>query len=284
MKLSNLFGAAGAMVVMSAAMLLTVCGDDGPKAPAPLNLGGPDRYLTFVSTDKPIYRPGEKLYVRSALLHASKHTPSAEAQAAQVEVTGPKGDVVASGMVNPQDGVFGFSWDIPTGTPGGEYTVKTSHPFTGYAPGVRKFDVRAYRAPRLKSQIVFLRDGYGAGDMVSASVHVDRAEGGVPAKAKVSAIARVDGVEVSNLTTVIDEKENASAQFKLPATIERGEGSLAFVVEDGGVLETASKTIPILLQTVDLAIYPEGGDLVAGLPNRVYIAALTPAKKPADIA
>ena len=55
-------------------------------------------------------------------------------------------------------------------------------------------------------------------------------------------------------------------------------------IEDGGVVETATKTIPILLQTVDLVMYPEGGELVAGLPNRVYLEAKTPAKKPADIA
>jgi hypothetical protein len=56
------------------------------------------------------------------------------------------------------------------------------------------------------------------------------------------------------------------------------------VIQDGGVVETATKTTPILLQTVDLALYPEGGDLVAGLLNRVYIEARTPAKKAADVA
>jgi hypothetical protein len=54
-------------------------------------------------------------------------------------------------------------------------------------------------------------------------------------------------------------------------------------IEDGGVVETASKTIPILLQTVDLTMYPEGGDLVAGLPCQVYFEAFTPAGKPADL-
>ncbi|HEY7120163.1 MAG TPA: alpha-2-macroglobulin family protein, partial [Tepidisphaeraceae bacterium] len=146
-----------------------------------------------------------------------------------------------------------------------------------------KFDIRAYRAPRLKSQIVFVRDGYGPGDTVNASVHVDRAEGGIPAGAKVTAIARLDGTEISRTDSKIDERGDTSAQFPLPPTIARGEGSLAFVIEDGGVLETASKTIPILLQTVDLSIYPEGGDLVARLPNRVYIEAFTPAHKPADL-
>jgi hypothetical protein len=283
MKWSKMVRAAGAAVVLSAALMMTVRGDEAGQKVKVADLGGTERFLTFVSTDKPIYRPGEKLYVRAAVLNATTHAPGADNTPAMVEVSGPKGDTIASGSASAADGVFGFAWAIPTGTAGGEYTVKVSHPYSGHAPGVRRFDIRAYRAPRLKSQIVFVRDGYGPGDTVSASVHVDRAEGGVPANAKVSVIARLDGAEISNTPTTIDAKGNASAQFKLPAEISRGEGSLAFVIEDGGALETASKTIPILLQTVDLSIYPEGGDLVAGLQNRVYIQALTPAKKPADL-
>jgi hypothetical protein len=53
-------------------------------------------------------------------------------------------------------------------------------------------------------------------------------------------------------------------------------------IQDGGTVETATKTIPILLQTLDLAFYPEGGDLIAGLPNRVYFEGRTPSQKPAD--
>jgi hypothetical protein len=277
--------ATGATVLLFSTLILTVQGQPPVATPPPaINFGGAERFLTYVATDKPMYRPGEKMYVRAALLNARTHVPGSERAVAVIQVTGPKGDVVASGSVGPQDGVYGFSWEIPRGTAGGEYAVKVTHPFSGHAPGVRKFDVRAYRAPRLKSQIVFLRDGYGPGDTVSASVHVDRAEGGVPAKAKVTAIARLDGKEIANAATTIDEHGNASAKFALPPVIARGDGTLAFVIEDGGVLETASKTIPILLQTVDLSIYPEGGDLVAGLANRVYIEAFTPAKKPADLA
>jgi hypothetical protein len=38
------------------------------------------------------------------------------------------------------------------------------------------------------------------------------------------------------------------------------------------------------LQTVDLKMYPEGGDLIAGYPNRLYIQATLPNGKPADLA
>jgi len=248
-----------------------------------------ERYLAHIATDKPIYRTGEKLYVRGVVLRADGHSPIASPQGstgtgtASFEIKGPKGDTVASGVSAIIDSVVGFGWDIPSSQAGGEYTVRVFLP-GGDAPAERKFDIRAYRAPRLKSQIVFVRDGYGPGDTVNANLHVERAEGGVPAGAKVSVSARVDGEETWKGSTTVDGSGNASAGFKLPAAIARGEGVIAMVIEEGGTLETATKTIPILLQTLDLAIYPEGGDLIAGLPNRVYIEGRTPSKKPADIA
>src|SRR5438477_1294268 len=55
-------------------------------------LGGPERYLTSISTDKPIYRSGEKVYVRGVLLNASSHKPLGAGQSANpfIEIRGPK--------------------------------------------------------------------------------------------------------------------------------------------------------------------------------------------------
>lgn len=247
-------------------------------------LGGKDRYAAYVSTDKPIYRTGEKVYVRSVLLDAASRKPAPRQAPGQFEVKGPKGNTVAGGFAQTQDSVSGFVWDIPADLPGGEYRLSVSYPELGTAPAVRKFDIRAYRAPRIKTQIKFLRDGYGPGDTVAATLEANRAEGGKPENAKVTITARLDGAEVHQSSAVLDAAGNCRALFKLPRKIERGDGTLVFTIEDGGVVETASKTIPILLQTVDLTICPEGGDLVAGLPCRVYLEARTPFGKPADIA
>jgi alpha-2-macroglobulin-like protein len=248
------------------------------------SLGGPNRYLTHVSTDKPLYRPGEQVLARGLVLEAISNKPHPGGLQATIEIRGPKGDVVTSAMVNTQDAVWGYRWPIPPEQPGGEYTLKVTYPWNGEAPAERKFDVRAYRAPRLRSQIEFLRDGYGPGDTVTATLDVKRAEGGIPVGAKVTATAVVDGATAAQVTSTVNDKGLCTISFKLPAKIDRGEGSLAFAIEDGGVVETAAKTIPILLQTLDLAMYPEGGDLVAGLTSRVYFEAKTPAQKPADLA
>ena len=250
------------------------------------DLGGPRRFLTHVSTDKPIYRGGENVYVRGVILDAAAHTPlpANEQPGAMVEITGPRGDRVASGHARAEASVVAFTWTVPPGAAGGPHTVKITYPGAGHAPAERQFDVRAYRAPRLKTQILFLRDGYGPGDEIVASLHVERAEGGVPEGAAVTATARVDGAVVHRGPVTVDGGGDGICRFRLPDDIARGEGTLSFAIMDGGSLETAAKTIPILLQSIDVQFYPEGGELVADLPGRVYFEARTPARKPADLA
>ena len=53
-------------------------GGQGVRMPAASQASaGPDRYLTYVSTDKPVYRTGEKVYVRGFVLRAEGHAPGA---------------------------------------------------------------------------------------------------------------------------------------------------------------------------------------------------------------
>src|ERR1700679_3246153 len=145
-------------------------------------LGGAERYQSFVSTDKPIYRGAETVYVRGVLLNAANHKPLPEDKQtrATIQIKGFSGETIASGNVQTENGAWGFSWSIPSSQAGGQYTAIVNYPESGYAPAERKFDIRTFRAPRLKSQIVFLRDGYGPGDAASATLHVERAEGGIP--------------------------------------------------------------------------------------------------------
>ena len=270
----------GAIVALAAGVLV---GQPAPDPAAPL--GGAERWLTHVSTDKPMYREGETVYLRAVVLEAHRHTPLAQGTWAQavIEIVGPKGETVATLSTEAQDSVAGAAWAVPAGQAGGAYVARVTWPMNGWPTSERSFDVRAYRAPRLKTQIVFVKDGYGPGEQVQATAHVDRPEGGSPVGARVVVVARVDGAEVHRATATLDAAGNVAAAFALPKIIERGEGTLAVTITDGGVVETATKTLPILLQTVDLQLFPEGGDLVAGLPCRVYFEGRLPNGKPADM-
>jgi len=273
---------------ISAVLVLYTVLASAANAPKPVtsdDLGGSDRYLAYVSTDKPVYRAGENVYLRSVFLNAHDNTPLQGSRTSiKVKISGPKGDVVHEGNSVDADSAIGYLWTVPDGIVGGQYTAKVSNPALGIPETERVFDIRAFRAPRIKSQIQFTRDGYGPGDQVRASVSMERVEGGVPNGAKITAIARLDGEEIyRGPTQQITDNGVMDTVFNLPVKIDNGEGSLSFVIEDGGIVETASKSLPILAGKLDIEFYPESGELVAGLKSRVYFQALLANGKPADV-
>lgn len=151
------------------------------------------RLLAHLATDKPLYRPGEALYARAALLDAFTRAPAGTGISVGFEVRSPRGDAVLTRAGQVVQGVAALSWTIPADLAGGEYTLAATFPAEGLPPAELGFSIRAHRAPRLETE---------------------------------------------------PEPE-------------------------AGVL---------------LSFYPEGGDLVVGLPGRLYLEARTPGGKPVEVA
>ena len=108
--------------------------------------------------------------------------------------------------------------------------------------------------------------GYGR-DEVSAALELKRPTGEVLANQAVTGVVRLDGVDLPRLALSTDKDGNALVRFTLPAEIQVGDGLLTVLVEDGGVTESVSKRVPIVLKKLQFAMFPEGGKLVAGLPR-----------------
>ncbi len=257
-----------------------------PRAPekSAADLGGAERYLAHLSTDKPVYRPGEKVYARAVVLEAFSRKPLSRSAWCTFEVKSSRGESVLQAPSACEQGVAPFGWEIPQGQAGGVYTLVAKFPGEGAPPAEMTFDVRAYRVPRLRTDLQFLRKAFGPGDEVTAALSATRAEGGIPAGARVTAVATVDGAEVHRSTLALDAGGAASVTFRLPGEIRAGDGTLSMIIQDGGVQEAAAKTIPIVVNRVSLALFPEGGDLAAGAEGRVYFEARTPRQEPADVA
>ncbi|MFO0934749.1 MAG: MG2 domain-containing protein [Planctomycetota bacterium] len=265
--------------------LARAAGPDEARPPSrPPDLGDANRDLAHLSTDKPVYRPGERVFGRAAVLNGFDRRPRTAPATALFEVRSGRGEVVARVASPVETGVAAFGWEVPAGAAGGRYTLVASFPDAGLATSSLEFDVRDFRAPRLSTDLQFARKAYGAGDTVTASLKVTRAEGGLPVGAKTTAVATVDGVEVHRQEVVIDALGTCAVSFALPKELRTGDATLAMTVADGGVVETAAKSIPVVVNRVVLAMYPEGGDLVAGVPCRVYVEARTPKQRPADVA
>ena len=240
-------------------------------------------YSTYLTTDKPLYRPGETVFFRSLTL--SRFANDADRDTVvQFEIHNPAGTVVPQSkqMGVTQHGVGNGVFAIPPQFSGGQYTLIARSPQNAFPEQQRAFNIRDYRVPRLKKEIEFTRDSYGPGDEVIADFSAERAEGGAAANVPLQIRVVVDGEEVLARKATSSDAGTHQVTFNLPETIERGSGLLSIVVEDG-TQETEAKTIPINLGKVDVTFYPEGGDLVSGLESRVYFRAIDPLGKPVHI-
>ena len=78
-------------------------------------------------------------------------------------------------------------------------------------------------------------------------------------------------------------------RFKLPANVfEKAfqgvpTASMSVSIRDGSDSEVIHRPIPLVAKSLKVEFFPEGGEMVAGVPGRVYFMVRTPAGKSADI-
>lgn len=231
--------------------------------------------------DKPLYRPGETIWIKSWDLRARDFTGELAHAGLRYELVSPKGAVVVEKQVRQAGGVATNDFEIPAGVPGGEYKVRAIA-FDG-VKGERPVIVSAYEAPRIKKKLEFVRKAYGAGDEVTATVEVKRATGEPLQSHPLRAQIVLDGELLPEVKTSTNADGGGLVRFRLPDQIERGDGLLTVLVDDGGVVESVSKRVPIVLKKVELSFFPEGGRMIEGLPGRVYFEAKNTIGKPADL-
>jgi predicted anti-sigma-YlaC factor YlaD len=270
-------------------------------------------YTTHITTDKPMYQPGETVYFRSLTLDRFTLRPATDdltliytlygtqgnkifeyAQAPRLQ--GPDGKDVLGPDKKPVRGIGTGQWDIPSVQPGGEYTLEVREPRERFPTERRKFVVNQYQKHRLLKEVKFDKESYGPGGEVVANVSVKKAEGGaIPAFMPVSAVVRIDGKvytatgqaleneDAAKIHAKTDEDGKASIKFKLPTNIAKGEATLGLEFTDGANFEPMSRPIPVVVNRLNLELFAEGGELVAGVPNRVYFTAKTMLDKPAAV-
>lgn len=242
-----------------------------------------ERLLAYLATDKPLYRPGDMLYARAALLDALTRGPAQRAGNLGFEVRSPRGDVVVSRPAPVARGVGAFSWAIPEDVVGGEYVLFARCPAESFPPAELTFAIRPLRVPLLQLELELARKAYEPGEEVVAALSATLPSGELPAAAVATLVVMVDATEIHRSEVPLDAGGATALRFRLPAEIEGNEATLAVTVTDGAVAEPIVRAIPIVRQRLGVTFYPEGGDLVVGLPGRLYVEARTPQGSPVDV-
>ncbi|MCE9544641.1 MAG: hypothetical protein K8T25_03865 [Planctomycetia bacterium] len=245
-----------------------------------------EHYVAQLGLEKPWYQPGDTIYFRALALENFSLASRRELPV-EFELLDPSDALVAGSKSQgvTQRGVGNGSFPLDANLAGGMYTLvaRSLEKPAAFPETKRQFLVQKYRLPRLKKELELTRDSYTPGDPLIADFSAVRAEGGPAAGAQIHIVATVDGLTAFEKTDKLSSNGTYQVRLSLPKKIEKGEGQLAVIVDDGGTRETSAKTIPINLGKVAVEFYPEGGDLVAGLVNRVYFAARNPTDEPVHI-
>jgi hypothetical protein len=242
---------------------------------------GSQQQRIYLQVDKPLYKPSETIWVRVWDLKA-RDLSGAGNGISLLQLISPKGAAVVEKRLQTTGGYATAEVDLPAEVNGGEYTLRWQAP--DGVVGERPLVVSRYEAPRIKKKLEFARKAYGENDVVTATLELKRPTGEPLANLAVTALLRLDGVELPRVSLTTNAEGGALVKVPLPATIAVGDGLLTVLVDDGGTTESISKAVPIIMKRMQLSFFPEGGSLVTGLPSRVYFEAKTPLGKPADVA
>jgi len=186
--------------------------------------------LAHLTTDKPAYQPGERVWIRALLLQRLSLVPF-EGRCL-LQVVDPKGAAVGRWWTSLEDGVASQSWSIPTNAAGRSYRLQLRAAGAAFTAEQLPFLLRRYPPPRLAKEITLDRETYAPGEVGTAEVKVERVVGGIPAGASVRGMLVLDGEDVWHEDATLDARGRAVFRFTVPTTVERGEARfLARVVE-----------------------------------------------------
>jgi hypothetical protein len=241
---------------------------------------GRGSHRLHVQLDRPLYKPGDTIWIKAWSPLTRGLQAEGVGRSATWELVDPRGQVAQTKQVSVVDSAATNDFVLDPGAAGGKWTLRVT--LDSGEVDERPFVVSSYVAPKIRKSLDFVREAYGPGDQVEALVELEDARGPL-AGHPIRALLQVDGRAVVEVPLTTDRTGAVFVQASLPADLSSSDGLLTVFVEDGGVVESISRTVPIVLADVRVAFFPEGGDLVAGLPGRVYFEAKDPHGEPADI-
>jgi hypothetical protein len=228
---------------------------------------------THLATDRPVYRPGEAIRYRTVTLSRYALEVPPPTQVEFVLLDPDEQPVLASRQViQTETGVASGQCVLPAQTPPGEYRLVARSPDDRFSEVRRRLEVRRYQTPRLKKELDFVRDSYAPGEEVVAELNVQRADGTAAGNVPLEIVAQVDDEIRLNMSTATDDSGRYQIRFDLPERLSRGLGVVQITVGDHA-REQLVESIPIHTEAVYVDFFPESGDLVAQVQNRVYFFA-----------
>lgn len=239
-------------------------------------------YLHF---DKTLYKPGEWIWFNAYCRNANNLTIENTSGIVHVAFYDPKGTVIKTEQLQLVDGSVGGSFQVGPDKSGGMYKIKAWTNWMKNGATIFERDIMIQKSvlPILNMKLEFEEKGYSAGDEVLAHLKLENLENEALRNYRFDIKVKLEGEEYQSLSGVTTHQGKADIRFKLPKSLASNDGLLNILIPYRGQTESISRSIPIVLNDIDLQFFPEGGDLVHNLKTKVAFKALNEFGKPTDV-
>lgn len=244
----------------------------------------PLAYRLHLSLNKPEYHAGELMFFRVVILDTATHRPPSVPMRLYAALVDSKG-VEVQRWIGLSDGygVAAGELALPASLPGGEYAL-TVRPLeteqsVEVVPAKQAFAIRSVDEP----QLALPRTSYFPGETIEAACRLSHAAG-QPRKLSVELVpagpkSREKRRSLASGTIQLGKSSSTRVRLVIPHDAPPGEYDLAVGYGKAGLrLRQRIAVLPVPL----IELFPEGGNLVADVPNRVYYRITVPRSERGD--
>ncbi len=245
---------------------------------------------TNLSTDKPLYQPGQTVYIKAMSLLLPTLEPAGKKKVT-LEIMDPKGNKVLKEEKETSDyGIASTDFVLAREINMGEYTIKISG---DCGTAEKKFLVKKYVLPKFKPVMEAEKQFYQAGEKIEGHVSAKYFFGKPTTGAKVIInVMAYDGTfkKVSTIKGTTDKEGIYKFSYDIQKNFSGSvyEQNKAYIQLEANVIDPAehkevvTHNYPLTKDPITVQVMPEGGRLVANLENNMYLLTSNPDGSPVE--
>ncbi|MDI1355564.1 MAG: alpha-2-macroglobulin family protein [bacterium] len=241
----------------------------------------------YLQVDKTLCEPGDDIWFSAYVREGAGLKPSEQSELLMVDLIGPKGTLEKRLNLITKNGKAAGDLTISKEAAGGLYKIRA---YTNWMKNEgeenyfeKEIQVQELVLPNLKMKLDFEKKAFGAGDEVTAKLSLNSNENKPLVSHPLKFMVSLNGIKMMEQGGTTDEEGLNYIKFKLPSKLVSNDGLINVMIDYNGSTESISRAIPIVLNSISLNLFPEGGDLLCGLENTIAFKALNEFGKPADI-
>lgn len=242
----------------------------------------------LLTTDKPLYQPGQVMHLRALALSTADQHPAAGSDLT-FEVQDAKGNKVFKQRVRTSPyGIAAADFALADQVNAGDYSLSA---MLGGATAQRSVSVRTYTLPKFRVELSTDRASYQPGGTIQGELRATYTFGQPVAGAQVHLTAD-EFIERFHTFATLDGTTDATGLYRFTIKLDQAligqelTGGGAIVKLDAQITAKAGgeqhKTLDVNVtsQPLRVELVPESGELLRGVPNRIYVVTSTPEGRP----